>query len=281
MNPNLINFTAVDFETATSDKMICQAGIVVVRDGKIVEKLSKYIQPPGNEYSANTIRVHHITPEDTEPCDTFDKAWCDISKYFMVDTIVAHNAPFDRTALYRNLEYYGISDKGIGDFKCTYEIYGLNLHDLCLEFGINPDGHHDAMFDAECCAKFYINYLTDTKPEDYIDRDSLVDSGFFHKQLHGDILKKDLTSANPDNPFYDKRVVITGIFNMDRQILAEKIKSLGADINVNITKNTDYVLVGVDPGPRKIQKIENLICEGYDIRVLFQRELMDILRKYT
>ena len=49
MNPNLINFTAVDFETATSDKMICQAGIVVVRGGKIVEKLSKYIQPPGNE----------------------------------------------------------------------------------------------------------------------------------------------------------------------------------------------------------------------------------------
>ena len=33
-----INFTAFDFETATADRMPCQLGVVVVRDGKIVEE---------------------------------------------------------------------------------------------------------------------------------------------------------------------------------------------------------------------------------------------------
>jgi DNA polymerase III epsilon subunit-like protein len=33
-----INFTAIDFETATYDRMPCQLGLVVVHDGQIVEE---------------------------------------------------------------------------------------------------------------------------------------------------------------------------------------------------------------------------------------------------
>ena len=67
------DFIAVDFETATNSRMACQIGIVVVRDGNITERISKLIQPPFNEYDSNTIRVHHITPDNTKNSDTFDK----------------------------------------------------------------------------------------------------------------------------------------------------------------------------------------------------------------
>lgn len=38
---NEINFVAIDFETATGSRAsICEAGICVVREGKVVEKKS-------------------------------------------------------------------------------------------------------------------------------------------------------------------------------------------------------------------------------------------------
>ena len=61
-----INFIAIDFETATGKRAsiaidfetatgkrasICEAGICVVRDGKIVETRSWLVRPQGNSYS--------------------------------------------------------------------------------------------------------------------------------------------------------------------------------------------------------------------------------------
>lgn len=47
-----INFIAIDFETATGKHTsICEAGICVVRDGKIVETRSWLVRPQGNRYS--------------------------------------------------------------------------------------------------------------------------------------------------------------------------------------------------------------------------------------
>ncbi len=278
MNP--INFTAVDFETATYDKKACQVGIVVVKNGVITEKHSYLIQPPANEYKWDTIRIHHITPEDTKYCDTFDVVWEKIKGYFSTNTIVAHNASFDRDVLYRNLDHYGISPDGIGEFTCTYQIYGANLEDLCNEFGIDTSGHHDALFDAECCAIFYLNYLNDIAPQTYKERQNIYIGEGYHEQLHGEVLKKDLSNANPDNPFYNKKVVITGLFSIDRKELANKLKRMGADIDTSIGKKTDFVMIGKDPGPKKIEKIEQLLLEGFTIEKIYQPELLDILNKY-
>ena len=275
-----ISFTAVDFETATHDKFACQVGIVVVREGVIVEKRSFLIQPPDNEYEWNTIRVHHINPEDTRHCDTFDIVWDKIKDYFHTDIIVAHNASFDRDVLYFNLGYYGLSGDGIGYFVCTYDIYGLGLEDLCYEFGIDAGNHHDALFDAECCAIFFLNYLNDVSPKRYKERREICASGGYHEQLHGDVLKKDLSNANPDNPFYNKKVVITGVFSVDRNEVADRLKRMGADINTSISKKTNFVVIGEDPGPKKMEKIEKLLLEGYEIEKIYQHELFDILEKY-
>ncbi|MDD4534183.1 MAG: exonuclease, partial [Prevotella sp.] len=43
-----LDFVAIDFETASnSPDSICEAGICVVRDGKIVETQSWLVRPPG------------------------------------------------------------------------------------------------------------------------------------------------------------------------------------------------------------------------------------------
>lgn len=283
-----INFTAIDFETATTNRMACQVGIVVVNNGVITEKYSSLIRPPSNSYDQQTINVHHILPEHTNECKRFDMVWCDIEKYFTNTTIVAHNAAFDQDVLFKNLEYYDLPTNNIGDFICTYNIYGLGLHDLCLEFGIDSSGHHDALFDAECCAKFYLNHLNGVTPEQYkqdiVKENKKSNQKYINLKKHtpicGDILLKDLTNADPNNPFYDKKTIITGVFDIDRIELAQILKEMGADINTSVTKKTDIVVIGKEPGPKKIEKLEKLLIEGYEIAKIYQSELDDILKKY-
>ena len=112
------------------------------------------------------------------------------------------------------------------------------------------------------------------------ERHNIYTSDGYHEQLHGKVLKKDLSNANPDNPFYNKKVVITGLFSIDRRELANKLKRMGADIDTSIGKKTDFVMIGKDPGPKKIEKIEQLLLEGSTIEKIYQPELLDILNKY-
>ena len=46
----LSDFVAIDFETATTGRMACQIGIVVVKNYEIKNEYSFLIQPPGNKY---------------------------------------------------------------------------------------------------------------------------------------------------------------------------------------------------------------------------------------
>lgn len=273
------DFVAIDFETATSStRFACQIGIVVVRDGEIVEKVSRYIQPPFNKYDDSTIAVHHITPDMTQDAPTFDVLWPEIEHYFQEPIIVAHNVRFDKDVLNRNLSYYGILALGIGNFVCTCDLYyRKGLEDLCRAFSMPVDGHHDGLFDAECCAKFYLNYLNGIEPDFSLIPPKI---SFKEKSLHGDILVKDLSHADPNNPFYDRKVVITGEFNMERKELAAKLKSMGADINTTISKKTHYVLIGADAGPAKLDKLEKLIHDGYNIRKIYQADLDEIFSGY-
>jgi DNA polymerase-3 subunit epsilon len=67
-----MNFTAIDFETATGKRdSACAVGIVTVENGAITEEYYSLIQPPGNEYFGMNIAVHGIHPQDTQGAPTF------------------------------------------------------------------------------------------------------------------------------------------------------------------------------------------------------------------
>lgn len=58
--------------------------------------------------------------------------------------------------------------------------------------------------------------------------------------------------------FYDKKVVLTGEFPSfeSRNIMAQMLQNVGADVNTTISKLTDYVVVGQKAGPKKLELIE-------------------------
>ena len=155
----------------------------------------------------------------------------------------------------------------------------MSLDKLCWAFGLQDDEHHDAGFDSLRCAQLYIFYLQGIQP-DLSKLATYIPEGerkfIQHQQLKGDVLKKDLSCANPNNPFYNKKVVITGVFDVERVELAQKLKSLGADIDTAISKRTNFVLIGREAGPSKLAKMQSLIENGYDIRPLGQADVTEI-----
>jgi NAD-dependent DNA ligase len=95
-----------------------------------------------------------------------------------------------------------------------------------------------------------------------------------HEKISKELLIPDLKNADPTDFFYNRKVVITGKFDhYERNEMAMLLKQKGADINTSISKKTDIVIIGSEPGPSKIMKIEELKSEGYLIQTLLEKDL--------
>ena len=79
MIERLKDFAAIDFETANYEQSsVCAVGVVIVRNGEIVDSFYSLIQPEPNYYSYRCTQVHGLTREDTEEAPVFPKVWAQI-----------------------------------------------------------------------------------------------------------------------------------------------------------------------------------------------------------
>ena len=159
-----MNFTAIDFETATGYRnSACAIGLVRVENGEITDKFSALMQPPGNEYWGRNIGVHGITPEDTACSPSFADLFPQFSHYLEGQLLVAHNASFDKSVLSKTMAHFGLDYDGlcVPQWECTLKIYRAKgfrpckLSDCCTQLNIELN-HHEALSDAIGCAHLYI-----------------------------------------------------------------------------------------------------------------------------
>lgn len=164
-----LNFIAIDFETATGKRAsICEAGICVVRDGKVAETRSWLVRPQDNRYNYWNMQIHGIRPDDTATSPEFPQIWAELSVYLKeCPILVAHNAAFDISCIRHSLELYSI-DKPDVTYYCTLRVarrlydFGCNSLDyLCNQFEIPYGRHHRAGDDAEMCARLFLREIRD------------------------------------------------------------------------------------------------------------------------
>lgn len=88
--------------------------------------------------------------------------------------------------------------------------------------------------------------------------------------------------ANPDTPFFGKKVVFTGNLSRfpKREEIAATLRRYGADINTSISRLTDFVIMGSGAGPSKLRKIETLQINGAAIKVLNEQDFIELLEKF-
>ena len=164
-----IDFIAIDFETATGQHAsVCEAGICVVKSGKVIDKQSWLVRPEGNVYSHFNIQIHGIRPSDTEHAPSFPEVWKKVMEY--VDecpVLVAHNAAFDMTCIRRSLSFYDMPKPDVAYYcslRAARHIYHFpcnKLDYLCGQFDIDMGTHHRAGDDAEMCARLFLKEMRD------------------------------------------------------------------------------------------------------------------------
>ena len=72
----MLDFCAIDFETANAERCsVCSVGIVIVKDGEIVDKFYSLIQPEPDYYCYWNTRVHGLTQKDPMDAPVFPKVW--------------------------------------------------------------------------------------------------------------------------------------------------------------------------------------------------------------
>jgi DNA polymerase-3 subunit epsilon len=165
----MLNFAAIDFETANHNmSSVCSVGVVVVRNGQIVEKIYSLIRPEPEWYNYYHTRVHGLTAEDTENAKVFPHVWAEIAPKIAGLPLVAHNAPFDKGCLKAVFRVYQM-DYPDYVFHCTCKasrrVFGnllLNhkLNTVAAHCGFNLENHHHALADAEACAAIAMRVLT-------------------------------------------------------------------------------------------------------------------------
>ena len=94
------NFAAIDFETANNERTsVCSVGVVIVRNGEIVDSFYSLIQPEPNYYNYWFTQIHGITKNDTDQAPVFPHVWKQIEPLIEGLPLVAHNKAFDESCL--------------------------------------------------------------------------------------------------------------------------------------------------------------------------------------
>ena len=158
------DFAAIDFETANGKRSsVCSVGIVIVRNGKIEERIYSLIRPRPNYYTPWTTEIHGLTRIDTDYADTFPEVWEKISRHIEGLPLVAHNRPFDEGCLKAVFAEYGLPYPNYR-FHCTLaasrrclRLPNPRLGTVAFACGYDLENHHHALADAEACSQICIH----------------------------------------------------------------------------------------------------------------------------
>ena len=162
------DFAAIDFETANGQRSsVCSVGVVVVREGSVVDSFYSLIKPEPNYYAWFCQQVHGLGHEDTDDADVFPVVWERVEPLIEGLPLVAHNAPFDEGCLRAVMRVYQM-DWPDYRFYCTCrasrrhfgrQLPNHQLHTVSEACGFHLENHHHALADAEACAAIALKLL--------------------------------------------------------------------------------------------------------------------------
>jgi DNA polymerase-3 subunit epsilon len=154
-------FVAIDFETADAGRdSACAIGLIRVEAGRIVARESRLIRPPRRTFMFTYI--HGIAWEHVAEASPFGAVWTELRGLLDgAEFLAAHNAPFDRSVLHACCAAAELEPPAL-PFECTVRLarrrWGIRpttLPDVCRALDLELR-HHDALSDAEACARILI-----------------------------------------------------------------------------------------------------------------------------
>lgn len=106
-----MDFVSVDVETANADiASICQIGIVGFEDGNVKESWQTLVNPE-DYFDPFNISIHGIDNQAVREAPIFPDIY-DHVKEWLTTSVVASHTPFDRVAVERVAQKYGLEPLG-------------------------------------------------------------------------------------------------------------------------------------------------------------------------
>jgi DNA polymerase III epsilon subunit-like protein len=166
---------ALDFETGGYSELknpILSLGVVLGLDGEIIDSLHFYVKPnPNKIIKPDAMRITGYSPERWKefgeiPLEvglSMVEEWLSDKE---IQTVLAHNADFDRRFLRQAEKETGIYLEKLAYWTCTQQLFkywrdenkapgSCKLDELCELIGEARDSNHNALQDAILCYKGY------------------------------------------------------------------------------------------------------------------------------
>ena len=283
-----LNFTALDFETANSSRAsACAIGLVKIKDGKEIGRISEIFNPPeGFDYfDAWNVMIHGITEKQVKNKKRFGEIWSDFREFIGDDIVVAHNASFDLSVLRHTLKESSIGWPNL-NYLCSmtlakpvFSLTSYSLPIVAKSAGVkfDEDSHHDAAYDAYVSAQIVLKIAETRNSNDIRElcKELKVSLGILnsenwdacrvlkppsprnsnHNKSHLKAHEVEVNlQADPEHPFYDKFFAFTGTLSTFKRIEAwQAVAFYGGIPEENVTKLTNYLVVG-EQDPTKFRK---------------------------
>jgi DNA polymerase III subunit epsilon len=298
----LMNFLAIDFETANSSRAsICSIGIVIVENGLIKEEIHTYIDPLDEFTYFNTV-IHGITEDMVQGAPTFKEYWPEFKRMIENKVLIAHNASFDMSAMRYALD---IINEPYADFTygCSYvfskkvwpSLFNHKLSTVADHLGISFK-HHDALEDARAAALVTLAALerSGTDSLDELSDMHNLQLGLHHADKYSPAgarkrkksMKVPMRKVDKSHPFFNASVVFTGkLQSMTRGEASQLVLNCGGVCKSNVTRDTGYLVIGDYDltsftevfASVKMQKVEELINKGHPIKVLGENDFLKMV----
>ena len=257
-----LTFAALDVETANRQRgSVCSFGLVVVDDGEVVSRHHFLCRPPAGleHFDAFNMRLHGLGPVDLEGQPDFAACLDEVVALIAGRTVVAHNASFDIGAIRSGCDAAG-ADWPTLTYACSLAMarraglglvsYGLPL--VCDALEVTQGHHHRADEDAAAAA-FIVLALAKQRSETTLQglaEGLVVRFGHITRTTWaaslalGQIPRPEGTRVDPNHPLYGQNVCFTGGLSLLRAEAWSLIEQLGATPQENVTKKTDFLVIG-------------------------------------
>lgn len=289
------HYTVVDTETTGLDPQadrLIEIAAIRVRAGKEVARFETLVKP-GRKLSKAIVDLTGITDGELTNAPEPQDALQQFMEFLKDDIIVAHNANFDVNFLYDSMQRCGMKplENNFVDTmrlaKCIRpDLSNYKLATLAKAYRIAQPKAHRAL--ADCGTTMAVlQKLDEDARQQKIDFTQIQKKGYSSRSRVAGIVAEP-GKERPESPFYGKHCVFTGeLDSMTRWEAAQAVVNIGGLCTDKVTQKTSYLIAGKNEfygadSERKtinLQKAEELIRQGADLRILTEDVFLDMLNE--
>lgn len=296
-----MEFIAIDFETANESRAsACEVSLVRFINGKATESLTSFVYQ--DYFNGFNVSLHGIDEETVEDAPLFWELWPELRAFIGDSPLVAHNAGFDMSVLFRSLEGRPVGAE-ISYFcslvlsRRMLELTYFGLPGVAEHLGVRYPMEHRAESDSRAAGEVAWGLLElagalnlqDLAESLRVTPGLLQDSGPSGSSFKGEYRKLTKTEKEqilkqiPETELYEdpdfagKKIVFTGaMLSMTRTEAEIAVMKAGGLPSSSVSSKTNLLVFGYqDPRALRGQalsakraKADSLRASGSDIEVI-------------